>query len=75
MWPNDLVCVYTHIMHARMCLYIFSLVLNLISSRLIKHLSGPRLLKSVDYQSYDFLACLGKTAEERAGKQRASSMT
>lgn len=57
-----------------MCLYIFSLVLNLITSRLIKHLSGPRLLKSVDYQSYDFLACLGKTAE-RAGKQRASSMT
>lgn len=75
MWPNDLVCVYTHIMHVCMCLYIFSLVLNLISSRLIKHLSGPRLLKSVDYQSYDFLACMGKTAEERAGKQRASSTT
>lgn len=60
-----------------MCLYmyIFSLVLNLISSRLIKHLSGPRLLKSVDYKSYDFLACTGKIAEERAGKQRASSTT
>lgn len=53
-----------------MCLYIFSLVLNLISSRFIKH-----LLKSVDYKSYDFLACTGKIAEERAGKQRASSMT
>lgn len=70
-------CVCVHIYDVCMYMFVynfFSLVPNLISSRLMKHLSGPRPLKSLDYQSYDFLACMGKTAEEHAGRGHASSM-